>query len=83
MKDIINLQVDWDFILPDDIKQAWCKIILNMIEAEPVIFPRKVVGVCHDTWTQEWCEAIGYWDGSSKASCCCIYIRWLDNKETQ
>ena len=82
MKEITNLKKDWDDYLPDDIKQSWKKMIMEIVEGDPIVFPRKVVGVCHGNIDQEYCEVIGYWDGSQLGSCCALYLRWLDEMET-
>ena len=80
MKSIIVQKLDWDQELPDDQKKVWTGMITDMLKCPSVSFPRKAVG---DEVDNPWMELIGYWDGSLSAFCAAIYVRWLEDPQSE
>ena len=72
LRKLIILDLNWDDPIPEEERDWWINMITDMIEAEPLTFPRSI-------WTPEAIgrpELICYFDGSDLAYGCIIYSRW-------
>lgn len=78
LKKVTMLKLEWDDVLPEELLEYWRLLAVELVEAEPIVFPRCVrKGIAGSYF-----ELLGFWDGAQDAFACCIYLRWWD-EETQ
>ena len=71
--------LDWDTPLPEKWQIVWRKLVVELIEADAVVFnrgtkPQNAIGRP---------ELIEYWDGSEEACAALIFVRWLVSEEDE
>ena len=76
MKEIVKLKVGWDEEVPTEIKDSWVRMLKELIDSPPLVFPRRIFA-SPEKDTMPHIELVGYWDGSMDAYCAVIYARSL------